>query len=387
MLPIDFFLYNRITGENSQVNVGVVQTDSTTNQLVSNQTEIPPAEIVTEGQYTGQRIVSSTFTRSPKSNGVYVEISKTNYHQTSAPQQKTEEPIAILSQEEKQEKAILERAVKESLEKRVIVPFPQERTIKYNDLKDCTAKAEPNLSPLLGKYKQSVNQQESSGKITAHNTHTGAAGFYGYLPPTAKGIIKQAKARGINVPYNGPMTESAIQGALMKDPKLNEFIFNFDLTNRARLFDNNPGLLAMTHYAGDKEIQKSLRIVYPNRENHTNTDVREFAFARAKGIKIIETRNGKKKYIKAGRGNSWLLKPQDYGCPSILRYAESVLGKMGYVRDKNINSIPAYVSQASYVHPVKHVHKDSQYKQKPQKKYYASKKSYKNQKRSNYKHR
>jgi len=278
-------------------------------------------------------------------------------------------------------KELGERALKESIEKKVIAPVPQERVIKYDDLKDCSAKAEPNTNQALEQLRQSLKKQESSGRITAQHKKTGAAGYFGYLPQTAISIVKQAKSEGISVPYTGPLTESAVQRELLTNPKFNEFVSKYDLTKRAKIFDNNRGLLAMTHYAGPKEIEQALRIVYPGKEDYTNINVREFAFARAKGIKIIEKEDGEKKYIKMGKGNAWLLKPQDYGCPSILRYAESVLGKMGYSIDTSINSVLGHASSE------KKVQKDSQYKQKPQKKYYVSNKHYHKHKKTNYKHR
>jgi len=359
---------------------------------VQTQTTTPPIEIPIEEPYAGQRTITTTLTPNT-SEGIlkYTESNTTtNYPKTY--QAETKEPIVTLSPQENLEKRVLERAIKSSLEKKVQTIMPQPPAKKQNDLYGCTAKAEQNTNQSLEQLRQSLKKQESSGRITAQHKKTGAAGYFGYLPQTAISIVKQAKAEGINVPYNGPLTESLIQKELLTNPKFNEFVSIYDLTKRAKVFDNNRGLLAMTHYAGPKEIQKSLKIVYPGKEDYTNINVREFALARAKGIKIIEKKDGEKEYIKTGKGNPWLLKSQDYGCPSILRYAESVLGKMGYAQDTSINSIPTYVLSENskpnrYTSPVKKSQKNNSYKQKPQNKHYALNKHYHQHKKINYKPR
>jgi len=111
MLPVDVFLYNRLGRENPPLNVGVVETNSTTN---------------------------------------YTEPSRVE----------TEEQDIAVSLQERLEKANLERAVKEAFEKRVVAPVPQERTIKYDDLKDCSAKLEtPNI-----KESQKITLNKNSGE-------------------------------------------------------------------------------------------------------------------------------------------------------------------------------------------------------------------------------
>jgi len=373
---VGWFLHNKSRTQNTE--------------MVQMQTPPAPVEQYTEEPSQGQRTITTTLTPNT-SNGIlkYTESNtKTNYSQAS--QAKTREPSIVLSPQENLEKIVLEKAIKQSLEKRTqqITPQPAK---KQNDLYGCTAKAEQKTSSVVEESKQSLKQQESSGKITACHKKTGAAGYFGYLPQTAISIVKQAKAEGINVPYDGPLTSSAVQRELLTNTRFNEFIADYDLTKRAKIFDNNPGLLAMTHYAGPKEIQQSLRIVYPGKEDYTNINVREFAFARAKGIKIIEKKDGERKYVKTGKGNAWLLKPQDYGCPSILRYAESVLGRMEYATDTSINSIPTYVlseqaQPSQYTSSVKKA-KNNSYKQKPQNKQYVSTKHYHPHKKTTYKHR
>jgi len=352
-------------------------------QILGVQEDIPPATITSycpEKHSPEQRTIVTTILVPTNSEGkrTYIEVdAKTNYAPVSPTIQTN------LPQKSLEEKA-LERASKQAMEKsleRKVQPIQTPPAKKQNGLHGCTAKTEQKTNSVIEESKHSLKQQESSGKITAYHKKTGAAGYFGYLPKTAMGIVKQAKANGIQVPYNGSLTESAIQKELLTNSEFNEFIATYDLTKRAEIFDNNRGLLAMTHYAGPRDIQKSLKIVYPGRTDYTNVDVREFALARAKGIKIIEKEDGEKKYVKTGKGNSYLLKPQDYGCPSILRYAESVLGKMGYAQDTSINSIPAYVlsenfKPSQYTSSIKKSQKKNSYQQKPKNKHYVSNKHY-----------
>jgi len=371
---VGYFAYNKFLRQNPEI--------------IQTQTATPQVKVQIENPSLEQRTITTTLVPTTFDGKIaYSEAtSTTNYSQT-----KTRERSIVLSPQESLEKRVLEQAIKSSLGKKVQqIPLPPAQ--KQNSLDGCTAKAEQKTNSVVEESKHSLKQQESSGKINAYHKKTGAAGYFGYLPQTAIGIVKQAKAEGIDVPYIGPLTESAVQKELLTNSKFNEFIADYDLTKRAKIFDNNRGLLAMTHYAGPKEIEKSLKIVYPGKEDYTNIDVREFAFARAKGIKIIETEDGEKKYVKTGKGNAWLLKPQDYGCPSILKYAESVLGKMGYASDSDINSIPAYVlsehdKPSQYNSSVKKYQKNTEYKQKTQNRQYVSTKHYHPHKKSGYKHK
>jgi hypothetical protein len=169
--------------------------------------------------------------------------------------------------------------------------------------------------------KSAISLHESNDNIKKINRYSGAAGRYQYMPSTALGLIRQARKKGIKITYHGPMTKWAISRALINSEELNEALIEYDLIGKRRKFDENPGLIAMGHYAKEDDIIGSLRIVYPGKQNYGDVDINHFAIQRAK------------------MGNRWLVRPQAKGHPSILDYAESIRRDYEKLRNEKMSLV------------------------------------------------
>ena len=157
--------------------------------------------------------------------------------------------------------------------------------------------------------KTAIAHQESNKKLNAKNKYSGASGEYQYMPATALGLIKEAKSKDIEVPYNGRITEADISYALRTDKRLNEWLIDYDLKEKIKMFDGNPGLIGMSHYTNPYDLQASLKKVYPNLKDYSQINIKEFAKKRAK------------------MGCNWLTRPQKNNHPSILKYGLEVTNK------------------------------------------------------------
>ena len=173
-------------------------------------------------------------------------------------------------------------------------------------------------------FKLSLRRNESEENIGALNKYSGAAGPYQYLPSTALGLITQAAREGIEIPYNSPTNTYHVSEALRTNSELNEALIDYDISKRKEKFGNNIGLLAMAHYTNERDLLRSLKIVYPEKTDYNDANIEEFANARAKGLVF---KNGE--FIRKGNKNNWLIRKQTNNYPSILDYSTNILKETG----------------------------------------------------------
>jgi len=180
-------------------------------------------------------------------------------------------------------------------------PHPKQHSPQYSPQSD-----NPGLPLDLDLMKLCYSSQESSNRVSAKNRFSGAAGIYQYMPSTFIGLVKEAREKGIDVPYKGPLTKKAVSQALRTNRALNEWAINYDLPKRAEKFHNNPELIFASHYVNPDSLIQTIKIAYPGKTDYKDITLRELAQKRAQA------------------GNSWLTMPQANGHPSVLEYTEAL---------------------------------------------------------------
>jgi hypothetical protein len=185
--------------------------------------------------------------------------------------------------------------------------FPQ-YTPKTNvpELRRAPEKEQPKAKDLpfdLKAMKLALKMRETGGKMNSKNRQTGASGSYQYLPSTAIGLIKQAKREGYDVPYNGRMTKADVSYALRTNKNLNEWLSDYDLSRKAKMFDYNEELIAAGHYMNSDRLMKIIKTRYPGKGDLSDVNIAE--------LSRRKVRNG-------------LLENRTDGNPSVIEYSECV---------------------------------------------------------------